>query len=58
MTPQSALPRGVDVGLIPLLNLAAAFLIAGLVAVAISEVVRSARRTGLMMAGAKAEAVV
>jgi simple sugar transport system permease protein len=37
MTAPAALPRWVDIGLIPLLNLAAAFLIAGLVVVAIGE---------------------
>ncbi len=35
--PSDPLPRWVDIGLIPLLNLAAAFLIAGLVVVAIGE---------------------
>jgi len=37
MTPLAPLPRWVDVGLIPLLNVAAAFLIAGLVVAAIGE---------------------
>ena len=37
MTPLAPLPRWVDVGLIPLLNVTAAFLIAGLVVLAIGE---------------------
>jgi len=37
MTPPAPLPRWVDLGLIPLLNLATAFLVAGLVVVLIGE---------------------
>jgi simple sugar transport system permease protein len=37
MTPLAPLPRWVDLGLIPLINLASAFLIAGLVVLAIGE---------------------
>ena len=37
MTPAAPLPRWVDLGLIPLLNLATAFLVAGLVVLAIGE---------------------